>query len=219
MPALALLALPLAFTGGGFLYDFPEIFFVSALFSALVQRRWVLWYALLPVAILNKEATALVVVWLLATLPSMRKAHVWRHLLASTGVAASVVACLWWYFRQTPGFVAQPNLFHNLRYWASLEWVVATQDAFGTALPLPVSFNAINLASVWLIWSHGKRRVPPEVARAFVLSCVAVAPLLLCFGFENEIRTCAVAAPPLVLLASAVVGGLYERPERPVESR
>jgi predicted secreted protein len=185
---------------------------VSALFFALVNRRWALWYGLLPIAILNKEATALVVVWLVAGLPSTRKTHAWRHMLASTGIAAAVVACLWWYFRDRPGFVAQPNLAHNLRYWASLRWLVATQDAFGTALPLPVAFNAINVAAVWLVWSCGKRYVAPEVARAFVLSCIAVLPLLVTSGFENEIRTCGIAAPPFVVLASAAVGRLYDRP-------
>jgi hypothetical protein len=216
MPALLLLALPLTFTGGGFLYDFPELFFVSALFLALVQRRWALWYALLPVAILNKEATSLVVVWLFALLPSMGARRTFRHLLASALVAAATVGGLWWHFRAIAGFFAQPNIAHNLRYWASLRWLFATQDAFGTAIPLPVSLNAINLYVLWLVWSRGKGRTRPEIARAFVLSCAAVAPLVLAFGFENEIRTCAIVAPPLVLLASAAVGALYERP---VESR
>jgi hypothetical protein len=214
LPALALLALPATFAGGGFIYDFPELLLVSASFLALRSRRWALWYALLPLAVLNKEASALVVVWWIAELPSLPRRSWWRHMLASAALAGCVVVALWWVFRESPGFVAQPNFGHNLRYWASLRWLLATQDAFGTGLPVPVAFNAVNLACVGALWSSGRRHVPAEVARAFAVSCAAVAPLLLLFGFEDEIRVFAVAAPPLVVLAGGVASSFYLPVER-----
>lgn len=209
VPAVAVLALPTTFTGGGFIYDFPELMLVSAAFLAFLRRRWVLWYVLLFFAVLNKEASALMMVWWIAARPSLPRATWWRHTIASGVLAGSIVGALWWTFRLTPGFVAQPNFEHNLRYWASLRWLLATQDTFGTALPLPIAFNLLNLAALYAMWARGKAHVPSEVARAFALSAVAVAPLLLLFGFENEIRVFAIAVPPLVALAGGAVASLY----------
>jgi len=215
MPALVLLALPATFTGGGFLYDFPEMLLVSAGFLAFTRRNWTLWYALLPLAVLNKEASALMVVWWLAALPSLPRRAWWSHAGASAALAATLILALWWRFRESPGYVAQPNFAHNLRYWASLRWLFSTHDAFGTALPFPVAFNALNLGLLWAVWSRGKRHVPAEVARAFALSCAAVAPLLVLFGFENEIRVFAIALPPLILLAGGATHSLYGPVDRP----
>jgi hypothetical protein len=217
VPGLAVLMLPATFTGGGFFYDFPELLLVSGAFLAFVRRRWALWYLLLLLAVLNKEASALIVVWWLAARPSLPRRSWWLHAVASGALAASMIAGLWWTFRDNPGFVAQPNFVHNVRYLASLRWLIATQDAFGTALPFPVAFNALNLAALGAIWSRGRSRVPPDVARAFACSCAAVAPLLLLFGFENEIRVFAIAVPPLVLLAGGTMDSLYPQ-GGPVES-
>ncbi len=216
VPAIAILALPATFTGGGFIYDFPELALVSAAFLAFQRRRWVLWYVLLFVAVLNKEASALMMVWWIAARSSLPRATWWRHTIASGALAASVVATLWLAFRHTLGYVAQPNFEHNVRYWASLRWLVATQDAFGTALPFPIAFNLVNLAALYAVWARGKAHVPAEVARAFALSALTVAPLLLLFGFENEIRVFAIAAPPLVVLAGGALSSLY--PTTVVES-
>jgi hypothetical protein len=210
MPVLVLLLLPATFAGGGFLYDFPELFLVSACFLAFVQRSWHLFYALLPLAILNKESSALVVTWWLATRQAMPRRVWWAHASATATVGATMVACLWCTFRSRNGYVAQPNFLHNLRYWASFKWLFAFQDAFGTALPFPVAFNVVNLAALWAIWSLGRHRVPPVVAPAFAWGAFAVAPLLLLFGFENEMRVFAVALPPLVVLGAGAAVALYE---------
>jgi hypothetical protein len=212
VPALGILMLPATFTGGGFLYDFPELFFVSACFWAFVRGKWALWYALLPLAILNKEASALVVTWWLAVRGTMPK-RAWRaHVTASSILGGTVVAGLWWAFRAKVGFLAQPNLPHNLRYWASFGWLFASQDAFGTAVPLPVAFNVVNLAVLWSAWSLGRLRAPQTVARAFSWSALVVCPLLLLFGFENEIRVFAVAMPPLLVIGAGAVDSLYGGP-------
>jgi hypothetical protein len=212
MPALGLLLLPVTFTGGGFLYDFPELLFLSACFLAFAKRRWLLFYAILPLAILNKESSALVVTWWLAMRGAMPKRAWWAHTSATAALGAAIVACLWWTFRAKIGYLAQPNFLHNLRYWASFKWLFAFQDAFGTALPFPVAFNILNLTALWAIWSIGRRRVPPTVARAFSWAIVAVAPLLLLFGFENEMRVFALAFPPLVVISAGAADALYSGP-------
>jgi hypothetical protein len=209
VPAIALLLLPATFAGGGFLYDLPELFFASLCFLAFVRARWAVWYPLLVVSILNKEATVLVVVWWLAQRRALAKRTFWTHAPLSVAVGGATVLALWWAFRASPGFVGQPNFAHNVEYWASLRGLFASHDEFALGIPLPVGAHILNVAAAVLVWRFGKDRVPSVVGPSFVWSLVAVAPLALLFGFENEVRVFAVAAPAFVVLGAGVVDALY----------
>jgi len=210
VPALGLLALPATFTGAGFLYDFPELFFVSACFLALVRRRWAAWYALLPLAVLNKEASVLALAWWLAVRDAMPRRAWWTHAALSAATGGAVLASLWWAFRRSVGYVAQVHLAGNVAYWLSLRWLFATQDTFGLGLPFPVSLHLVDAVLLWGTWSLGRTRVPPAARRALGWSLAAVGPPFLLFGFENEIRVFAVAAPPLIAVAAGALDRLYD---------
>jgi uncharacterized membrane protein YeaQ/YmgE (transglycosylase-associated protein family) len=199
-PAIGLLALPVTFVGGGFLYDFPDLFLVSVASLAFVRRRWLLWYALLPLVVLNKEASVLVVVWWLAALGTLPRRQILVHSLASAVLGASVVLGLWYAFRSAPGAVVQTNLLANLRYWASFRWAFASDDLLGLGLTGPVATHFLNLGLLLGVWAYGRRRVPRLVERLFLASVAAVAPLFLLFGFENEVRVFALAFPALFVL-------------------
>jgi hypothetical protein len=205
VPALGLLALPATFVVGGFLYDFPELFFVSACYLALVRRNWTAWYLLLPLTVVNKEASVLVIAWWLALRADLPKRTWWVHAALSAVIGGAVVAALWWAMRERPGYVAQPNFLYNLHYWASMKWLLASRDFFGVGVRFPLAFHVVNLAILGCIWVLGKRRVPREITRAFAWSVSVVTPLFLLFGFENEIRVFAIAVPPLVVLGAGAV--------------
>ncbi|HLK41467.1 MAG TPA: hypothetical protein VKU41_32180 [Polyangiaceae bacterium] len=209
VPAAGILALPATFARGGFLYDLPDLLLVSCCYLAFVRRRWVAWYSLLPVAVLNKEASVLVVVWWLAVRDTTPRRTWWAHAAASALLGAGVVVALAWYFRDRPGAFAQPNLVHNLGYWASFGWLFEWQDAFGMGVPQPVALDAIDLVVLAAVVGLGRRRVAPSVVRALAWSAAAVAPLLVFFGFEDEIRVFAVAIPPLVALGAGAADALY----------
>jgi hypothetical protein len=217
VPVIALLLLPVTFAGGGFLYDLPELFFVSACFLAFVRARWAFWYPLLALAILNKEASVLVVSWWLAYTHAPKDARgmrtFWLHAPLSAAVGAATVLFLWWAFRASPGYLAQPNFAHNFEYWTKLRGFTATHDAFAMGIPLPVAAHIVNIAVVILVWRFGKTRVPPVVAPAFLWSVVAVAPLALLFGFENEVRVFASAVPAFVVLGAGAIDALYTSPQ------
>jgi len=199
-PALALLALPATFVGSGFLYDFPDLFFVSVAMWAFVRHKWLLWYALLPVVVLNKEASVLVVAWWLAAIGTLPRRALWMHLTASVALGASFVGGLWWSFRSAPGVIAQGNLDPNLRYWLSFRWLFTSDDLLGLGLTSPVATHIVILVLLLGAWAYGRRRVPRLVERMFVVSVLAVTPALLLFGFENEVRVFAIAFPALFLL-------------------
>jgi hypothetical protein len=218
-PIIALLLLPATFAGGGFLYDLPELFFVSACFLAFVRAKWAFWYPLLVLAILNKEASVLVVTWWLAQWGAQQDAlgrrTFWVHAPLSAAVGGATVLALWWAFRAAPGYLGQPNFPHNVEYWASLRGFFATHDEFAMGIPLPVGAHILNVAFVVLVWRCGMRRVPAVVSPSFVWSVAAVAPLALLFGFENEVRVFAVAVPAFVILGAGALDALYEHPPTP----
>jgi len=213
VPVIALLLFPATLAGGGFLYDLPEIFFVSACFWAFVRSKWVFWYPLLVLAILNKESSVLVVSWWLAwrgaATDVLGKRTFWVHAPLSAAIGVATVLALWWTFRASPGSLAQPNFPHNLEYWAKLRGFFATHDEFAMGIPLPVGAHILNLAVVILVWRFGRRRVPSVVGPTFLWSIAAVAPLALLFGFENEVRVFASAAPAFVVLGAGAVDALY----------
>jgi hypothetical protein len=211
-PAIGLLALPLTFVGGGFLYDFPDLLLVSVAMLVFVRQRWRLWYALLPLVVLDKEASVLIVVWWVAATGIVSRDRARAHLVASSILGASVVAGLLWRFRAAPGAFAQTNVWPNLRYWASFRWAFASDDLLGLGIPLPVATHLVNLLMLLGVWRYGRRRVPPLVERLFVSSVLAVAPFFLLFGFENEIRVFAIAFPALFVLGAGAAEGLAAGP-------
>ncbi len=203
VPIVALAALPATFVIGGFIYDFPELLLTSACYLAFVRGRWKAWYVLLPLTVLNKEASVLVVVWWLSMRGEMPTRTWWLHVAASSALGGAIVVALWLSFRHHPGFTMQPNRAHNLHYWRSLKWLSATRDVVGIGVRLPIAFHVFNLAVIGGVVASS--RVPKAVKRAFGWSVLAVAPLFLSFGFENEIRVFAVAIPPLVLIFAAAI--------------
>ena len=209
VPAAAVLALPATFTRGGFLYDLPDLLLVSGCYLAFVLRRWTIWYPLFALAVLNKEASVLALVWWLAVRDSMPRRTWWIHATASGLVGGAVVVGLQWLFRDRPGAFAQVNLLHNLGYWVSFRWLFEWQDAFGMGVPLPVALDVIDLGVLACVVELGRRRVAPEVVRALTWAASAVAVLLVAFGFEDEIRVFAVAIPPLVALAAGALDSIY----------
>jgi hypothetical protein len=218
IPLIGLLLLPATFVGGGFLYDLPELFLVSACFLAFVRSNWTAYYPLLIASILNREGSFILVSWWFAQGRMLRDASskrvFWTHATLSAGIGAVTVLALWWTFRASPGNVAQPNFAHNVAYWASLRWLVASHDEFAMGIPLPVGPHLVNVAVMALVWRFGRRRVPSVVAPAFLSSVAAVAPLALLFGFENEVRVFSVAVPAFVVLGAGAVDALYDSPPR-----
>jgi hypothetical protein len=213
-PVVGILALPATFTGGGFLYDFPDLLLVSLVAWAFVRRRWVLWYVLLPLVVLDKEASVLCLAWFFAARGTMPTKRLAAHAAASLALGGSVVLGLAWAFRGAPGAPLQTNLGVNLAYWASFRWIVATDDLLGLGFPLPIATNAVCLAFVVGLWAYGRRRVPALAPRMFVASLVAVTPVFLAFGFENEIRVFAIAFPTLFVLGVGAAEGLTRAPSR-----
>jgi hypothetical protein len=209
IPALALLATSVSFVRGGYLYDFPDMCLISACFLALMQRRWVAWYLLLTLAMLNKEASLLTLVWFLAIRGELSRRSWWAHAVASGGIASGMVLAVWHRFHKNPGGTMELHFADNLRYWASLRWLADIQDSFATGIAIPSALNAVNVILLVGVLVYGRNEVPRYVFRAFLWSVLAVSPLFLVFGFQCEVRVFSTAIPSLLLLGVGALKVLY----------
>jgi hypothetical protein len=209
-PALALLVLPLAFSRGGYVYDFPELLLITAALCLLVERRWVLYYACFMLACLNKETAILLVIYFVALeLAKMRS----RLLLAHIGMHALLgLPILAWQrlaFAKNPGAGAEFQLWENLRFLLSPEPWIRTWDPYGPLLPFPGPFNILSLVliggAVFMFWPEKPRRW----RLAFRVMIPVLVSLVVLFGTRDEARNFSLIFPVTYLLACHTAARLY----------
>jgi hypothetical protein len=209
-PALALLALPLAFSRGGYVYDFTELLLVTVCVGLLLERRWILYYACFALACLNKETAILLVIYC-ATLHVRRLSS--RALMAHAGLHGLVgVPILLWQrfaFAGNPGAGAEFQLWDNLRFLASPEPWLRFWEPYGPLLAFPGPFNLLSMAvfgaAVFLFW----RDKPRHLRLAFALMTSVLLLLLVLFGNLDEVRNLSLAFPVAYLLACHTAARLY----------
>ena len=201
-PAMACLFLPLTFGRGGYIYDFPELLFCSLCLFALLQRRWGLHYVCYGLACLNKEADVLL--WVLFAALWARRMP-WRSLLAHSALHGAIaLPILVWEriaFAANPGFGVEFHLWDNLRFWFSIRPWVTFWDVYSPLLPAPRPFNVLVLFLAGILILRGWARKPPELRAAFLALSAVLAPLLLAFGFHDEVRNLSLVFPVFYLLA------------------
>jgi hypothetical protein len=201
-PAVAVIFLPLSFGRGGYIYDFPELLFCSLCLLALLERRWTLYYATFALACLNKESNLLLGIYFLAIWARrLPRRNLLGHLGLHAAIGFSILAWQRIAFADNPGHGAEFHLQHNLRFWLSpLPWV-AFWDIYSPLLPAPRPFNLLVLFLVGMLVFYRWREKPAELRWSFLLMLAALAPLLLAFGFHDEVRNLSIAFPVFFLLA------------------
>ena len=212
VPALAALLLPLSFTRGGYAYDLPELLLASVAFSAFLERRHVVYYCVLSLAMLNKESSVLMLGWMLAQwLPPSRSVlrpalvHGALHAVIGGGILLALRIA----FADRPGTPAELNLLSNLEFWLSLRWMLSVQDAFATGVPLPASLNLVNAVLLALLLGYGWSEAAPRLRRALVGGVVIMLPLFLTFGYLDEIRVFAPSFAPLIAVIACALARFY----------
>ena len=211
-PALGLLLLPLTFLHGGYLYDFPELMFMGLVLVCIVQRRWWLYYPLFLLAVLNKEADVLLILFFVAaTVQSMPRGRFLAHVAAQCVLGIAVFMVVHRMYAGRPGNVMQFHLATNLRFLAEPRNYLRVFDVYAPMIPVPRGFNILTLLFVAALVGHRWREKPPFLRRLFVLSTAAAVPLFLCGGFKDELRNLSLMFPAIYLMGCHTLHEVYER--------
>src|SRR3954467_14773617 len=114
-------------------------------------------------------------------------------------------------FAATPGHGAEFPILDNLRFWFSpLPWVTFW-DVYAPLLPAPRPFNLVTLFLAGMLVFYRWRERPAELRAALLLALAALVPLLIAFGFHDEVRNLSLAFPIFYLLACQGILLLYRR--------
>lgn len=201
-PVVALPFLAFSFLNSGFMYDFPEIALALACFAlALRGNCWFLYYPAFALACLNKETGVLIVIYFLALqagrMPLKRlAAHGALHIAVGGTIVFSIRAA----FAGFPGSPVEFHLWENLHFFSSPATYVQFTDNYALLIPVPRSYNLLNLALIVPLVCIGWKEKPHRIRTLFLAMLAVLTPLYIVWGVIDEIRVFYLTLPALYLL-------------------
>lgn len=213
------LFLPLSFRGGGgFIYDFSELFFSAAYIGSLVSGRYALAGMILSAALVNKESNLLLMVYLAAHLLASgtspkRKGYVFLAHLTSAAIPYFLIKVA---MEHKAGGTVEFYLLWNIDYWTNISsfFGFMTTNLQLVVFPKPANVLFLGLF-VWLVTYRWKYK--PVFVRMALLSqgfvCLA---LLVVFCWHDEIRNLSLAFPAIFLAVTHSIVENYGNGVTPV---
>lgn len=206
------LFLPLSFRGGGgFIYDFSELFFSAAYIGALVSRRYAWAGTILSAALVNKESNLLLMVYLVAHLVANRSSfkHKWFVFLAHLASAAFPYLLIRIAMAHKAGGTVEFYLLWNIDYWMNVSSFFGFMTTNLQLVLFPKPANILFLALfVWMVtyrWNY-----KPVFVRVALLSAGSVClALLAVFCWHDEIRNLSLAFPAIFLAVTHSIAENY----------
>ncbi|MBS1912780.1 MAG: hypothetical protein JST22_12400 [Bacteroidetes bacterium] len=186
VPLAALLLLPPIFpTGPHYIYDFPALFLFTLGMVALLQHRWVLYYPVLAIGLLNKETMVLLpLLFILLNHRMLRSRAVLLHIAAQGAIFLAIKFAIAAAFAGNPGNTMDFHLFAN---------VDILLRGYGIGALLVIA------AFAWLLlhdWRHKHRDL--KVAALLIVPMF----LLLCWGgIITELRDLYELFPIVLILS------------------
>jgi hypothetical protein len=196
------LLMPFFMSGGGYLYDYPELaFFALAAWMALNFD----WWWMIPVAALaawNKESFLL---FIPALYPLLRRRSSRINALAGTGVlgltCAAVYCVLRSHFQNNPGGTVAVHLMEQIQTIPHPSNMFSPETTYGmTSIR---SFNPLSVALIaWTLW-RGWRSLPRAIQRHAQIAAVINFPLYFLFCNPGELRNFSLLYITFLLLLAA----------------
>ncbi len=202
---------PLTLSGGGYVYDAPELLLWTLLLLAAMRKRFWLVVPLFGLMMMNKESALLAV-------PALFP--IFRHGM-KRGAAAMLTALLGaigiaWLLFVRAKFAGQPGqptewwLPSNLAFWSRPTSYFLYASEASPALPSPRSANIVNLILLLVPLRAGWHFVRPDLRRATLILAAVVFPLFLLYGYRDEIRALSLLDPFVALAAVEGVSAMFQ---------
>jgi hypothetical protein len=215
LPVPALLFLPTIIgVHHTFIYDFPTLFLFTLGLAMLAERRWVLYFAVFTIAVINKEsAILLALVWLLHCHRSMPVRLLLIGLAAQGLIWLLIRGSVAMAYSGNPGTPLEWHLLRNIHRFTHLDFYVMTRGP--ARLLRDFGLQAIAIAGFALVVAS-LRRAPQFLKDA---SWILVPLVVLCalFGFFEEIRDYLEFYPIAVLLLANQLALRRRPPSRPLD--
>lgn len=200
-PVVALPFLALTFLNCGFVYDFPEIFLALACLALLLAKHWIPYYLCFILACLNKETSVFTVVYFLALyFGSMPRKQLGLHVALHVVLGGITVLLVRAALADNPGTQAEFHLWTNVAFFLQPSTYYAFTDNFALLIPVPRSYNVLNLALFIPLVFLGWKEKPFWARSMFVGIMALITPLYIAFGAIDEIRVYYLALPAIYLL-------------------
>lgn len=210
VPALGLLLLPMTFLKGGYIYDIPELFYVSACLVFFLSGRWKLYYVMFTLAVLNKESDVLLASWCVGRYVIDRDwRRLARHGLIHLAIAGPLLVGTRLLFASNPGSNVEVHFLENLDFLTSPESFFSFRKWYAETIPVPAGFNVVNLFLGGTLVFLGWKRKPRAVRMVFASSVLTLLPFFLVAGWRDEIRVFAMAFPSFLLLSVHTITRVY----------
>ena len=211
------LFLPLSFRGGGgFIYDFSELFFSAAYISALVSGQYVWSAAILVGAIVNKESNLLLLFYLAAHLLTNGRSlkNRWYLFLRHSIAAAIPYLLIKIAIADKSGGTVEFYLFWNIDYWSRVSSFFGFMTTNLQLVLFPKPTNIVFL--LLFVWLLGYRwRYKPLFVRATLVSTGLICVILLAiFCWHDEIRNLSLAFPAIFLTITHSLVEIYRNEPR-----
>ena len=205
VPAVFILAFPFVQTVGGYPYDYPELFFMSAALLLALRRHWV-WLCLLAIpATLNKESFFF---FLIALYPILRATASNKITLQVLGAAillsGFVNIVLKWAYLDAGGGTASFQLFNNIKYfylssYGQLEVTYGFVGPSGAFLGT-LAVIAVILLRAWPLCS-------PMMCSHIKFAAVLNLPIFILFCATGEMRNLSILFVSFIILIAYLVDG------------
>jgi hypothetical protein len=207
-PGLFLLAVPMHFAAGGYIYDFPELLLASLATWMFVARRWTLFYPVLAAAVLNKEAAVLMCAFCMVFVVrrDVRGVLVHGSLAAVFGLLPFIATRI--LLADRPGADMVDHLAHNFEYLLSSAPWLGRGRVYHPIVPAPAALNIVLIALTVFFVGHQFPRRPLELRILLLTGLACLLPLYLLFGNENEVRVFALCFPSAMALAAHTLADL-----------
>jgi hypothetical protein len=205
VPAVFILAFPFVQTVGGYPYDYPELFFMSAALLLALRRHWV-WLCLLAIpATLNKESFFF---FLIALYPILRATASNKITLQVLGAAillsGFVNIVLKWVYLDAGGGTASFQLFNNIKYFY-LSSYGQLEVTYGFVGPSGAFLGTLAVIAVILLRSWPL--CSPMMCSHIKFAAVLNLPLFILFCATGEMRNLSILFVGFIILIAYLVDG------------
>ena len=156
---------------GGHIYDFPELLLTALCLICIIQKKWLFYYTVFVLAVLNKEVNVLLILFFIAFCrDTMAKKDMLKHAALQILIGAILVLCVRWLFVDNPLFPGLNDYWkHNIRYWLNPKSYFLFWDAYHVGLPIfPRGSNILLIVFTAFFVFYKWKDKPGQVKRLFV---------------------------------------------------